>query len=86
MPDLPRYETHVVENQPPEFAPRDLWADDVVLRDSVRREGAGAFAGRGGIAAPRTFASSRAACSVTPGRRRPISVTVAFPLEGSNGR
>jgi putative acyl-CoA dehydrogenase len=46
MPDLPRYETHVVENQPPEFAPRDLWADDVVLRDSVRREGAGAFAGR----------------------------------------
>jgi putative acyl-CoA dehydrogenase len=46
MPDLPRYETHVVENQPPEFAPRDLWADDVVLRDSVQREGAGAFAGR----------------------------------------
>jgi putative acyl-CoA dehydrogenase len=46
MPDLPRYETHVVENQPPEFAPRDLWADDVVLRDSVQREGAGAFADR----------------------------------------
>ena len=46
MPDLPPYETHVVDNQAPEFAPRDLWADDVVLRESVQREGAGAFAGR----------------------------------------
>ena len=46
MPDLPPYETHVVDNQTPEFAPRDLWADDVVLRESVQREGAGAFAGR----------------------------------------
>jgi putative acyl-CoA dehydrogenase len=46
MPDLPPYETHVVDNQPPEFAPRDLWADDVVLRESVQREGAGAFAAR----------------------------------------
>jgi putative acyl-CoA dehydrogenase len=46
MPDLPPYETHVVDNQTPEFAPRDLWADDIVLRESVQREGAGAFAGR----------------------------------------
>ena len=46
MPDLPPYETHVVDNQAPEFAPRDLWADDVVLRESVQREGAGAFAVR----------------------------------------
>jgi putative acyl-CoA dehydrogenase len=46
MPDLPPYETHVVDNQPPEFAPRDLWADDVVLRESVQREGAGVFAAR----------------------------------------
>jgi putative acyl-CoA dehydrogenase len=46
MPDLPPYETHVVDNQTPEFAPRDLWADDVVLRESVQREGAGAFAAR----------------------------------------
>ena len=28
--------THVVDNQPPEFAPRDLWGDDVVLRDALR--------------------------------------------------
>ena len=42
MPDLSPYETHVVANQTPEFAPRDLWADDIVLRESVQREGAGA--------------------------------------------
>ncbi|MBB6599710.1 acyl-CoA dehydrogenase family protein [Luteimonas sp. MC1825] len=35
--------THVVDNQPPEFAPRDLWGDDVVLRDALPREGAAAF-------------------------------------------
>jgi putative acyl-CoA dehydrogenase len=33
-------------NQPPEFAPRDLWADDIVLREAVAREGGGAFADR----------------------------------------
>jgi putative acyl-CoA dehydrogenase len=33
-------------NQPPEFAPRDLWADDAALRDAVVREGAGPFAER----------------------------------------
>lgn len=32
------------DNQPPEFAPRDLWADDVVLRDTLNAEGAGTFA------------------------------------------
>jgi putative acyl-CoA dehydrogenase len=31
-------------NQPPEFAPRDLWQDDIALREAVAREGAGAFA------------------------------------------
>ena len=46
MPDLPPFETHAVANQPPEFAPRDLWADDAVLREAVRREGAQAFAPR----------------------------------------
>ena len=46
MPNLPPCETHLVENQPPEFAPRDLWRDDIVLRESVQREGAGDFADR----------------------------------------
>ena len=43
MKDLPSFETHVVDNQPPPFEPRDLWADDVVLREAVRREGVDAF-------------------------------------------
>ena len=30
-------------NQPPEFAPRDLWHDDAVLRGCVAREGGSAF-------------------------------------------
>jgi len=34
------------DNQPPEFAPRDLWADDVALREAVAREGGGEFADR----------------------------------------
>ena len=38
--------THAVDNQPPEFASRDLWADDTVLREAVEREGAAAFAER----------------------------------------
>lgn len=33
-------------NQAPEFAPRDLWADDVALREAVAREGGGDFADR----------------------------------------
>ena len=42
----PAFETHAVDNQPPEFAPRDLWLDDIVLREAIRREGADAFATR----------------------------------------
>ena len=41
-----QFETHEVENQPPDFAPRDLWADDIVLREAMQREGASEFAGR----------------------------------------
>ena len=33
------FQTHAVENQPPEFAPRDLWADDAALREALVREG-----------------------------------------------
>ena len=40
----PAFETHTVDNQPPEFAPRDLWSDDGVLREGCTREGAGSFA------------------------------------------
>ena len=36
--------THDVENQPPEFTARDLWGDDVALRESVQREGSSGFA------------------------------------------
>lgn len=43
MSPLPPFETHAVENQPPPFEPRDLWADDVVLREAVSREGADDF-------------------------------------------
>ena len=43
MNSLPPFETHTVENQPPPFEPRDLWADDIVLREAVVREGADAF-------------------------------------------
>ena len=34
------------DNQPPEFAPRDLWAGDAALREAVEREGGDAFADR----------------------------------------
>lgn len=44
MNDLPPFETHNVDNQPPPFEPRDLWADDVVLREAIVREGATDFA------------------------------------------
>ncbi|HYG91473.1 MAG TPA: isovaleryl-CoA dehydrogenase [Azospirillum sp.] len=33
--------THTVTNQPPDFAPRDLWQTDPALREAVRREGGG---------------------------------------------
>lgn len=46
MNDLPPFETHVVENQPPPFEPRDLWADDIVLREGVMREGSTNFGTR----------------------------------------
>jgi len=36
--------THAVTNQPPDFAPRDLYATDPALREAVQREGA-AWAG-----------------------------------------
>ena len=40
------FDTHAVTNQPPPFFPRDLWADDIALREAVAREGAEAFAPR----------------------------------------
>ncbi|HJR74954.1 MAG TPA: isovaleryl-CoA dehydrogenase [Luteimonas sp.] len=43
---MPAFQTHAVENQPPEFAPRDLWATDIALREAANREGAAAFAPR----------------------------------------
>ncbi|WP_282298139.1 acyl-CoA dehydrogenase family protein [Stenotrophomonas sp. PS02289] len=43
MNDPSAFDTHHVDNQPPPFAPRNLWADDVVLADAVQREGGGAF-------------------------------------------
>jgi putative acyl-CoA dehydrogenase len=45
MPTSP-FDTHEVGNQPPPFAPRDLWADDAGLREAVERERGGAFAPR----------------------------------------
>ena len=38
------FDTHHVDNQPPPFAGRNLWADDVALSDAVQREGGAAFA------------------------------------------
>ncbi|KAF1721306.1 acyl-CoA dehydrogenase family protein [Pseudoxanthomonas wuyuanensis] len=43
MNGLPPFETHAVDNQPPPFEPRDLWADDVALREAAEREGARDF-------------------------------------------
>ena len=43
MNALPPPETPDVANQPPPFEPRDLWADDVVLREAVAREGADGY-------------------------------------------
>lgn len=42
-PALPAFETHEVANQPPPFAGRNLWADDIVLAEAVQREGGAAF-------------------------------------------
>ncbi|KRB07332.1 DNA alkylation response protein [Lysobacter sp. Root690] len=41
---MPPFATHRVENQPPPFAPRDLWRDDLALREAVEREGGAGFA------------------------------------------
>jgi putative acyl-CoA dehydrogenase len=46
MSSLPAFETHQVANQPPPFEDRDLWADDVVLREGVARQGGEAFVPR----------------------------------------
>ena len=43
---MTRFQTHAVDNQPPEFAPRDLWADDIALREAVAREGGDGHAQR----------------------------------------
>lgn len=43
MNGLPPFETHTVDNQPPAFEPRDLWADDSALREAAEREGARDF-------------------------------------------
>ncbi|WP_244240762.1 acyl-CoA dehydrogenase family protein [Luteimonas yindakuii] len=47
-------------NQPPEFAPRDLWHDDVALREALQREGGGAWqasvADYGALAGDRLYA------------------------------
>jgi len=42
--DAVPFETHVVLNQPPPFPERNLWRDDIALREAVAREGAEAFA------------------------------------------
>ena len=34
MDKLRPFQTHRVDNQPPPFEPRDLWADDEVLREA----------------------------------------------------
>ncbi|HZW17637.1 MAG TPA: isovaleryl-CoA dehydrogenase [Luteimonas sp.] len=36
---MQRFQTHAIDNQPPEFAPRDLWNDDIALREALAREG-----------------------------------------------
>jgi putative acyl-CoA dehydrogenase len=46
MPMAPAFEIHAGDNQPPEFAPRDLWRDDIALREAVEREGATGYAPR----------------------------------------
>ncbi|WP_083490919.1 acyl-CoA dehydrogenase family protein [Stenotrophomonas humi] len=40
---LPAFETHVVDNQPPPFGGRNLWRDDHALQEAVSREGGKAF-------------------------------------------
>lgn len=42
--DAAPFETHVVLNQPPPFPERNLWRDDIALREAVAREGGDASA------------------------------------------
>jgi putative acyl-CoA dehydrogenase len=44
--DAAPFQTHLVQNQPPAFAGRHLWADDAALVEAVDRGGASCFAGR----------------------------------------
>lgn len=46
QPNLPAFETHRVDNQPPPFEDHDLWSDDMALREAVVRTGAADFAPR----------------------------------------
>ncbi len=41
---LPAFETHVVDNQPPPFDGRNLWRDDRALQEAVWRDGGKTFA------------------------------------------
>ena len=43
MLETAAFDTHVVANTPPPFAPRDLWRDDLALREAVAREAGPAF-------------------------------------------
>ena len=45
MTGSPPFETHRVDNQPPDFAPCDLWFADIALREAVQANGAGGFTG-----------------------------------------
>ncbi|WP_425491506.1 acyl-CoA dehydrogenase family protein [Cognatiluteimonas sedimenti] len=62
------------DNQPPEFAPRDLWRDDLALREAVEREGAAGFAPRiaayGALAGDRLLALAADAHRDRPRLRR----------------
>ncbi len=62
QPPSVAFETHAVSNQPPGFAARDLWADDIALREAIQREGGGAFSTRvatyGALAGDRLLALS----------------------------
>jgi len=44
MHELPPFETHRVDNQPPPFETRDLWADDAALREGSAHGGADGYA------------------------------------------
>src|SRR5690606_17397797 len=66
----PAFETHEVANQPPEFAPRDLWTDDVAPREAVAREGGDAL-GERGAASGAPAADTLSALGFAANRDRP---------------